>query len=148
MKECYGCKLTKEYTEFSKDKTKKDGLQHKCKSCWNIYNKIYRQNNKEYYKNFMKRWANKLKGIYKIASNDLVLYVGQSKQLNGRIDKHKHLIKNPDSKWIKQKKLYDTINTQYPNYTISIIEECSVDKLIERENYWINELKPILNTLI
>jgi hypothetical protein len=148
MKECYGCKLTKEYTEFYKDKNEKDGLKFKCKSCWNIYNKKRYQNNKEYYKNFMKRWGNKLQGVYKITSGDLVLYIGQSKGLLSRISRHKSLIKNPNCKGIKQKKLYDTINTQYPNYTISIIEECSVDKLIERENYWINELKPILNTLI
>jgi predicted GIY-YIG superfamily endonuclease len=110
--------------------------------------KLNYQQTKEMSKKAKKRWLNKLQGVYKISSNNLVLYVGQSKQLNGRIDKHKHHIKNPNSKGIKQKKLYDTINTQYPNYTISIIEECSVDKLIERENYWINELKPILNTLI
>jgi hypothetical protein len=174
MKECNTCKLTKEYTEFHRDKNKKDGLQPKCKSCVKLYLLLYRytnkdnikiyqkvynqtnkltkqikyQNNKEYYKNFMKRWGNELQGVYKITSDDLVLYVGQSKQLNYRISKHKFHIKNPDSKWNNQKELYDAINTQYPNYTISIIEECSIDKLIERENYWINELKPILNTLI
>jgi hypothetical protein len=163
MKECYKCKLTKEYTEFSKDIAQKDKLKYKCKSCIKLYTKLYGQNNKDKIKSYDKiyyqvsksiklnstyQWGNKLQGVYKITSDNLVLYVGQSKQLNNRISKHKSFIKNPDSKWNIHKKLYDTINTQYPNYTISIIEECSVDKLIERENYWINELKPILNTLI
>lgn len=40
---CNGCQIEKSVEEFSKDKTKKDGLQNKCKEC----NKAYNQANAE-----------------------------------------------------------------------------------------------------
>ena len=42
MKRCNKCKIDKSLSDFSKDKTKKDGLQYICKSC----HKQYRINNK------------------------------------------------------------------------------------------------------
>ena len=33
MKKCSKCKIQKPLTEFNKDKTKKDGLDNKCKTC-------------------------------------------------------------------------------------------------------------------
>ena len=47
FKHCNKCDLTKLKSEFSKDKTKKDGLSNQCKGCVAKYGKIYRQKNKE-----------------------------------------------------------------------------------------------------
>lgn len=49
MKVCIDCKLTLELTCFNKDKTKKDGLQSKCRDCGKKYTKKHYKNNKEVY---------------------------------------------------------------------------------------------------
>lgn len=50
MKECTRCKISKDYSEFSKKKTTKDGLQHVCKMCHTEYLKGHYTDNKNYYK--------------------------------------------------------------------------------------------------
>jgi hypothetical protein len=52
IKICTKCKIEKELSEFSKDKTQKDGLRNKCKSCC----KEYRQANKEIIKEKNKKY--------------------------------------------------------------------------------------------
>lgn len=37
MKVCRKCKLEKDESEFSKDKSRKDGLYSHCKACWHEY---------------------------------------------------------------------------------------------------------------
>lgn len=43
VKICNTCKIEKEISNFSKDKSRNDGLQNDCKDC----DKLYRENNKE-----------------------------------------------------------------------------------------------------
>jgi hypothetical protein len=47
MKTCSTCKTTKEISQFSKNKAQTDGLANVCKSCFAIYAKKYREENKE-----------------------------------------------------------------------------------------------------
>lgn len=47
FKHCNKCDLTKLKSEFSKNKSSKDGLSNQCKGCVAKYGKIYRQKNKE-----------------------------------------------------------------------------------------------------
>jgi hypothetical protein len=61
MKVCAKCKEEKKLTEFSKDKTKKDGFQYKCKSCVNQYHKA----NKEQIREKQKQWIENNKEYYK-----------------------------------------------------------------------------------
>jgi len=49
MKRCSKCSEEQDLKCFSKDKSKKDGLQSKCKSCNKEYQKEHRQKNKENY---------------------------------------------------------------------------------------------------
>jgi hypothetical protein len=46
-KVCSKCKEEKKVCEFSKDKSRKDGLLYSCKECEKIKFKIYRENNKD-----------------------------------------------------------------------------------------------------
>ena len=52
MKQCVTCKELKEEHLYSKNRTRLDGLQVECKAC----NKDYRENNKEYIKQFYKQY--------------------------------------------------------------------------------------------
>lgn len=47
MKCCSKCKETKPFTEFNKNKSKKDGLQAHCKSCCKAARKAWYEANKE-----------------------------------------------------------------------------------------------------
>ena len=143
MKKCKKCKETKEITKFYKDKTKKDGLQPRCKSCVTVIVKIYRQNNKDKTKEYYKTWYSLKQGIYSIFAGSICLYVGESKQLLSRIYHHRAYIKNPAIAPKNYKYFYENINNDYPNWEIKIIEETPNHK--EREIYWINKLKPKFN---
>lgn len=48
---CSVCKKHKILAEFSKDKSKKDGMQNKCKSCVDEYNKRFYAKNSVKIKN-------------------------------------------------------------------------------------------------
>lgn len=47
MKVCYKCKEEKPFEKFSKNSSKKDGLQGYCKDCKKPVDNIYSQNHKE-----------------------------------------------------------------------------------------------------
>lgn len=44
---CSKCKIEKDTSEFSKNKSKTDGFQHSCKECNKIYKQKYRSENKD-----------------------------------------------------------------------------------------------------
>jgi len=45
-KYCTGCGETKALSEFHKDRSKRDGHSKRCKTCRNIYQKVYRETHK------------------------------------------------------------------------------------------------------
>ena len=47
IKQCSSCKQSLLLSEFHKDKSKKDGLCHKCKSCKKLCNKRWSDNNRD-----------------------------------------------------------------------------------------------------
>lgn len=55
-KQCSKCKEVKPVTEFSKDKSNKDGLHSYCKSCVSQYQKEWYKNNKETVHQNWKKW--------------------------------------------------------------------------------------------
>lgn len=56
MKKCYSCLAEKELTEFTKDKTKGDGLKIYCKSCANSKKKQWREKNKDKVLAYDRQW--------------------------------------------------------------------------------------------
>ena len=162
MKTCPKCKQTKPSTNeyFYKYSKSPSGLHSWCKLCNNQRGRDYYKNNPEKINQQAKQWKldnpeksnqharhwqTKKQGIYEWFEGDTTLYVGQSKQLNNRISNHRTYFNNPElSKKETQASLYDSLR-QHQNPQIRIVEECSVDKLLEREQYYINKLKPLYN---
>ena len=56
-KKCTKCKEVKSLDEFNKQKTSKDNLQPYCKECCRIVSKKYREENREHYREYNKKWA-------------------------------------------------------------------------------------------
>lgn len=76
-------------------------------------------------------------GIYKITNNiNGKIYIGQSNNIKRRFSEHK-------TKGKESRILVDISIQKYgeENFSFDIIEECPVDKLNERETYWINFYK-------
>lgn len=50
MRRCSICKRTKDDTEFTKDRTRHDGISPKCRDCQRVYNQRYWQTNRDKYR--------------------------------------------------------------------------------------------------
>ena len=158
---CTKCSVEKPLTEFYKHKKMLDGLENHCKQCRNLNSKIYYSTNldscknvrKEYQKNnfgkwkgYIKKWATKKSGVYEWYEGDISLYIGQSKQLNQRLSNHKSYFNNPElAKKNKTHGYLYPLLRQHQNPQIHIIEECSPEILLEREQYYIDIKKPLYN---
>lgn len=159
IKQCSKCNVEKSLDNFHRYKKAKDGLQSRCKQCVkksdakryidnpNTYIK-WRYKNPERYKEILETHRTKISAVYGIFSGDLSLYVGQSVQINGRLSTHKTCLKNQST----AEKNYPTMAHLYPllrqhsNVEFRIVEECSPEMLLHREQYYIDTLKPLYNT--
>ena len=74
MKKCSKCKVEKDESEFSKSKSKKSGLDYRCKECcktrckeWRkknpLYGKDWYEKNPQYNKKYSKGWYRNSKNI-------------------------------------------------------------------------------------
>lgn len=75
-------------------------------------------------------------GIYKIQNLiDGKIYIGQSVHIQARFNQHKNEAKNGNTR-----PLYNAIRKYgIENFSFEVIEECSKEKLNEREIYWIKK---------
>lgn len=81
-------------------------------------------------------------GIYKITSlKSNKFYIGSSQNLKKRALDHKSLLRNNKH---PNRYLQFTWN-KYKDLFFEIIEECSIENLIEREQFYIDKLKPEFN---
>ena len=136
MKKCSKCQETKELTDYF------PGSNY-CKPCKRIYNVKWCKTPKgktTHAKNVHK-WRTKLQGVYGIYTDEGCVYVGESKRLNDRMSTHRTLSRNYSYVRPYFQPLYQYLSTV--DFTIKILEETPNHK--EREQYWINKLKPKYN---
>ena len=118
--------------------------------------------NKEETKEYLKQWrlANKSKiqeyqkqhhkqyndsfgsGVYVACLGERILYVGQSKRLRRRICVHKSTYTNINQSNLQ---LSECIKQYNNKVEFVILENCDSNKLLEREQYYINLLQPEFN---
>jgi len=164
MKICITCKQELPLEQFSKDKTKKDGLQCVCKQCNKQYLKQYYQENSEHFKQYNKQWKqdnperhkqhvkqlnSSIKpGIYMVKcllNGDC--YIGQSKRPYQRKTQHFTNCKTDGSKTSTNPQLQHDLKQYGKNaFVFGVIEHCELEQLSERETYWINQFQPTYNT--
>lgn len=78
-------------------------------------------------------------GIYKISNTqNEKIYIGSSRNVTGRIREHFSRLNKLNHK--NSKLMQDYRECGKESFKSEIIEECPVDKLIQREDYWIKEL--------
>lgn len=71
-------------------------------------------------------------GIYKITSPTNKIYIGQSTNIENRWNDYYKMIRCK-----RQTRLYNSLKKYKPhNHIFEIIEECTEDKLLEKETYW------------
>lgn len=56
LHKCYKCKTEKKFSEFHKNKTKKNGLSNVCKTCKKTLGKSHYRENKEKYSEWSRSW--------------------------------------------------------------------------------------------
>jgi hypothetical protein len=110
MKKCSTCKIEKDFIEFSKNKTRKDGFQNTCIYC----NKIYINNNKEKIK--------ENKSIYYNKNRESFLLKKKEYGLN-----NKEKIKEKQKEYCKKNR--EKINNYYRVYTKNRKENDKLFKL-------------------
>lgn len=80
-------------------------------------------------------------GIYKITNPSNQIYIGQSKDIERRLNEYRfaNAVKS-------QTKLYNSLKEYgFENHIIEIVEECSLEELNQRERYW-QEYFDVTNT--
>ena len=87
-------------------------------------------------------------GIYAITIDGWIAYIGQSKDLYRRCAEHIYNVEN--AMLSKEKKYLLLLSAKLGGHTIDchLIEKCDEDDLLKRERLYINEYKPILNTVV
>lgn len=86
-------------------------------------------------------------GIYGITINDMVVYVGQAKNIYRRCCQH---IYNTQNAMLNNEKKYLLLlGAQLGGYSVDcqLIQECKEEELNEVENYYISKIKPMLNII-
>lgn len=84
-------------------------------------------------------------GIYKIKINDKE-YIGSSCNIGNRLKHHLWSLENLKHHNRTMQNLYNKYGKEGLYFTI--VEECSDDILIEREAFYINDLKPYINHIL
>ena len=87
-----------------------------------------------------------MKGIYCIVVNKCIVYVGKSRNVEQRIQAHWNMIYSNVVQENKYNLLHQCLR-QRVRIDFYLIEECDEKKLDQCEQFWIRNLKPILNSM-
>ena len=82
--------------------------------------------------------------IYKISNNiNDKIYIGSSKEFNNRINQHRYNLKKGNHHSILLQRHYNKYGIE--SLVFEIIEKCSFEDLIKREQFYIDSLEPFFN---
>lgn len=86
-------------------------------------------------------------GIYAITIDNIVVYIGQSKNVYQRCSQHIYNIENAALN--KEQKYLLLLSAKLGGHKIDCmsLEYCNIESLNEKENFWIAGVKPCLNIL-
>lgn len=85
----------------------------------------------------------KISGIYKITYKNRY-YIGSSNNIKNRWYHHRYTLKQKTHRSPILQSIYDKHGINV--FTFELVEECPKDNLLKREQYWIDKLKPTLNS--
>jgi hypothetical protein len=105
-RKCSRCKQTKNLNKFVKDKTRKKGHRKICKSCRNVYLRIWGSNNKNKVKEYHKKYNNSDKK--KLSTKRYYERHKEEIKLKQKIDR----IKNPEKHYRWYKRYYESHKTE------------------------------------
>jgi len=88
-------------------------------------------------------YKNRTCGIYKITTPNGSVYVGSSTRIEGRWSDHRGTLARQTHRSIR---LQAAFNKHGAELVYEVIEECAVNELNNREQFWIDELGAELNT--
>ena len=111
MKICTKCNIEKDLSDFTNNKTKKDGKCVYCRSCYAIINKKWRENNKDADKKIHNKW--KSNNPDRVRKSRLKSYYKHKEKINKYAREYKK--KNKDTLKVKNrqyvmKKYHEDIN--------------------------------------
>lgn len=128
MKFCSKCNIVKEYCEFSKDSSKKDGLYSSCKKCVNESKKLYYIKNKEKCKKRSIEYINKnIERIREIKRK-------YSRSIKGKENNKNYRIKFKDN-IAKNKRLWSENNVERIKGYKSKYRKNNGDRIRKSESY-------------
>lgn len=140
MKKCTKCGIEKELSQFTKDKSNKDGLARRCKACVTIGGKQWYENNKERAKEASKQWYENNKG--RRSSYEAVYYrttEGRYVQLKGsakRRDLEMQISFEQYAELIKDNKCY------YCDASLVGSAGYSLNRVDSNKGYLVENVKP------
>jgi len=126
-KTCSKCETTKEFTEFNKNKSAKDGHRPECRECEKEVKKLYRENNKEkiaekekLYRQNNKEKVSERKKLYRENNKEKIL------------EKEKLYRENNKEKITERNKLYYENNKE----KIKLYLKNNKEKIAEKKKLW------------
>lgn len=132
-KKCKRCSEYKPWSDYNRCKAAKYGYQTYCRECTKEYRKQYYANNKQAILSMHKDYLKQMdKGVY-IVYTTKGRYIGQSEHIQSRIRHHKP--------WNDR----SPVKTKVLKWEVLEYIDSEEERLI-RERYYIDKLKPELNT--
>ncbi len=129
-KVCSNCKIEKNKKDFSKNKTKKDGLCPYCRLCYKQINKLWRQKNPEKDKKIHEKWKkNNKKTLQKSSLRAYYRHHEKNKKLNRDYKrKNKELLKTKNRAYINKRYKEDF------NYRLLVLTRGRIRKALKRNS--------------
>jgi len=154
MKICPGCQISKEDTEFGKNKSRKDGLSAYCKICSKLYNQKYYINNKEKLDANNKEYALlhkeeivEYKKEYYENNKETILEAAKEYRENNKesisLKKKKHHYDNQDLILDKGRKYYHNNREDKLIYQKEYAANNKEKIVVAKRNYYINNKEEI-----